>query len=385
VLVRVKSWVQDQTSYLKELKGRLLKEESLSKADKIVRYTKSRQITTNRHHYDSIFRAPGFIGDSFCVGRQSELDQIADSISSWNAGFRGSAILHGIRHSGKTLLGELISHRYFIRSSISVKPTIPVNIDGRREAFGYDLNKALQFIKKHSLNKRYLVWIDDIESWGSDDHTLGYNLRSLVRYVDELSGRLFFLVSINTWSLSHWNKVVALDQVFQSQIECAPMSTSDVRQAILIRHGATHKKLVSDTGQEVTSPQFSRMIQRVHSMAGGIIGDALHLWANGTNGHEEEDKVTFEKPASYGLPDFLTPDQAILLRSILYQRTTSEYRLSKVFGPVFKERYSALVHRFLLTGILVRRLDGMIEIAPGIVNDIARLLSSHQYIGDITL
>ena len=379
IWIRFKNWYTRQFKALRRLNEFLIKEESLSDSDKIVRYVKSRIIIDDRLQYDSIFKSQGYIGASFCVGREIEMAEIESSIKAWNEGFRGSAVIKGRRHGGKSLMGEWVAHRYFQHNTLAVKPNSEINIDGRKLSTHFNLDEVLDFIKKYSIHKRYLIWIDDIEAWDDVDVSSSQNIRALIRHIDGLSNRLYFLVSMGSWTNHHWDKIYGLNHSFQTIIDLRPISSKEAQDAIVIRHGATHRRLVAANNDEISTAQFGKYVHKVHRLSEGVIGDMLLLWANGTE-IGDEDLVTFNAPESFGLPDFLDADIAVLLRAILMKRTTSEYQLRKSFGTSFKDRYSAILQRMISIGIVHRRLSGRIEITSGIVNDVARLLESHGYI-----
>jgi len=377
--VKLKRWFDKQTQKFSKIKDIVIREEALSDADKIVRYVRSRTIEDDRHQYDSIFKAQGYIGESFCVGRTYELGEIAASILAWKQGYRGSAVITGWRHGGKSLFGEWVSQRHFPNDTIYVRPNNTISVDGRRLATGHDLKEVLSFIKKHSVNKKYLVWIDDIESWESAEVSIGHNISALKKYMDNLSNRLYFLVSMAPWTFYQWDELYGLQDSFQTTINLRPITDREVRDAIVIRHGATHKRLVDEENVEINSIQFGKMVKQVHRQSQGVIGDTLLLWANNT-AIGTGDMVLYEDPTSFALPDFLNPDISILLRYILLRRTTSEYELRKSFGLSFKRKYSNILQRMISMGIITRRIDERLEITNIVANDIARLLEEHSYI-----
>jgi hypothetical protein len=82
----------------------------------------------------------------------------------------------------------------------------------------------------------------------------------------------------------------------------------------------------------------------------------------------------------YELPDFITPDNAILLSSIMLARKINEYRLRKLFGPVFSDKYRGVLQRLISVGLLRRNTDGWLEITESASNDLGRLLDKKKYL-----
>ncbi|MFT6807195.1 MAG: hypothetical protein ACJA01_000414 [Saprospiraceae bacterium] len=376
---KTKQWIMQRTTAFQQLRSTVLKEEALSDGEKIVRYVENRSYNHDHHHYDSIFTAEGYIGDSFCVGRLQELEHIVQLIAHWREGYNGAVILHGQRFSGKTLFGDLVSHRYFHQDVIVLRPSNVINIYGRRLITDYNLGDALDFVSKYSRVRKNLVWIDDIELWNDKSISISENINHLMRYLDKGANRMFLMISMNSSSLHHYNGLYGINEAIPTCINLNRMSGEEIRRAILIRHGATHKTLVDDKGQEMKSSEFNRLTSECHRSAFGNIGEALRLWAYASTVTSEQ-QVSISAMPSYELPDFITDDNAIILRAILLHKITNEYELNKQFGPSFKKKYNILIHRLLGVGVLTRREDGRLQIASAVVNSLTRLLAKHRHI-----
>jgi len=376
---KTKNWILQRTTAFQQLRTTVLKEESLSDSEKIVRYVESRSYNHDHHHYDSIFTAEGYIGDSFCVGRQQELEHIVQLISHWREGYTGAVILHGQRFSGKTLFGDLVSHRYFHQDAIVLRPSNVINIYGRRLITDHNLGEALDFVSKYSRERKNLVWIDDIELWNDKTTSISENLHHLMRHLDKGANKMFIMISMNAASMHHYDGLYGIKEAIPAHIDLNKMSSEAIRRAILIRHGATHKTLIDEKGQEMKSSEFNKLTNECHRNAMGNIGQALRLWAYASTVTSEQ-QVSMSSMPSYDLPDFVDEDNAIILRAILLHKFTNEYELNKQFGPSFKRKYNILIHRLLGVGVLARREDGRLQIADAVVNNLSRLLSKHRHI-----
>ncbi len=378
-LIKAQHWWKQQLGTVRQLKTSIEGEKRLSTSEKIVRYVQSRTPDSANNQYSSIFLTKGYIGESFWVGRKTELQHIESLIEQWKLGFRGAVILSGQRFSGKSLFGELVANQYFPENNIRLLPNSVINIKGRKLSVGYDLGEALEFIKNYTLNDFPLIWLDDLELWASPTISLSQNVRELQNYIDSYSGRIFFVVSMSNWLKAHLDKIYSLNKVFQASINLDKMSLEEVRQAILIRHGATHKVLVDKEGKEVTPQQFKKMTNNIYKDSEGNVGDALNQWSYSTRKLDGE-RVRQEYSTSYSLPNFLNPDTTILLAAIMIEKRTNEYRLRKLFGAPFKEKYVSILQRLISIGILIRHLDGWLEINEASANDIGRLLEEKGHL-----
>lgn len=379
-LSKLSSWWKNQTHRLRRVKESVEQGEILSISERIVRLIQVRRAASDNLQYASIFQTEGYIGESFFIGRKQELERVDRLIQQWHEGFRGTLLLTGQRFSGKTLLGEYISNHYFSTATIQLAPQTTIEVQGRKFTTSYNLGEALEFIQKYSLNQQPMVWIDDLELWRDPQLPLGKNVRQLFNYFDRYSSRIFFLVSMSNWMKEHLSKYYEINRVFQANINLDKMSAQEVQEAILVRHGATHKTLVNKERQEIKPNQFRKLTNRVYKTAEGNIGEALLRWSYAISPLENTDKVQYINSIHHTLPDFLNPDTAILLSAIIMQKRTNEYRLRKLFGKPFSENYSGLLQRLLNVGILTRDATGWLEINEFIVNEIGKLLDRNKYI-----
>ncbi|MCB0583992.1 MAG: hypothetical protein KDD06_01485, partial [Phaeodactylibacter sp.] len=236
-----------------------------------------------------------------------------------------------------------------------------------------------EFIRKNTLNQRPLVWLDDLELWWSPSIPLNQNVRVLRRYIDAYSSNIFFLVSLSNGLAGYLQQLHNVGSLFQAELNMDFMSADSVREAILIRHGATHKALLNEQFQEASPQQFNRLAARVHRAAEGNIGEALLHWALSI--HKNDDDSAFIHPLpEYALPDFLNPDTAVLLCAIIMQKRTNEYHLRKLMGPPFSEKYVNILRRLLSVGLLSRHPNGWLEVNEVAANAVGALLESKDYI-----
>lgn len=379
LVIRAQEWLQQQSKALTSFRKTVEIEESLSVSEKVVRYLQSRNWEVANTHYNSLFLTKGYIGESFWVGRRDELNHLERLIHDWRQGFRGAVALTGQRLSGKSLMGELVSNRYFPQRTIRLNPQSVITVQGRRMNTTYDLEEALSFIRKHTLNTPYLVWIDDLELWRDQNISLGKNVSVLRRYIDDYGNHLFFLVAMGNSLRHQLERFFDIIRVFQAEINLDRMPLQDVREAIMIRHGATHKELLDEKERVVHPQQFQQMTAKVHKAAHGNIGEALNIWAFSTHALDE-DQVMHHLKNLYELPDVISPESALLLSSIVLAKKTNEYRLRKLFGPSFSDKYRGVLQRLISIGLLRRAADGWLEITESAANDLGRILEKKNYL-----
>ncbi|MFK8103136.1 MAG: hypothetical protein AB8G15_11450 [Saprospiraceae bacterium] len=373
------NWWNRQLQRLRQLSASVAEEESLSISEKIVRFVQSRTTTEAHQQYASIFLTEGYIGESFWNGREAELAHVEKIVAQWKQYFRGSIVLSGQRFSGKSLFGALVARRFFNNEFVRLLPNSVLNLEGRKLTTTYDLGAALDFLEKYSINKKRLVWIDDLELWNAPDCLLSKNIKALAEHLDNHARHNFFLVSMSNWLQARLQKTHQIDNIFQSEINLDKMSLAEVRQAIIVRHGATHKILVNEKGAEIDSNGLNKMIKRIYRASQGNVGEALMEWTSATYPFNDQ-KVVYRQHEVMSLPPFLKPDTAILLAAIMMEKRTNEYRLQKAFGPAFKERFGNILQRLMNIGFLKRYPDGWLEINEVVVNELGQILDEKSYL-----
>ena len=204
-------------------------------------------------------------------------------------------------------------------------------------------------------------------------------MRRLGQHMDRNATRIFYMVSAGNALCQQLEQNQVFSRHFQATIALDNMSQEEIYQAILIRHGATHKELVNAEGLPVEATTFQQQTNRMHRIANGNIGEALNLWAISMDA-VGNDKVIQNRTNFHSLPNFIEADQALILRTIMLEKRTNEYRLRKRFGPAFNPRYAEALLRLLGVGLIQRHLDGWLEIDEVAVNSITRQLRAKQYI-----
>lgn len=358
------------------VRQRVVEEEILSTPEKLVRFIQSHKPDETHANYSSIFLTKGYIGESFWVGREKELEHIEQLISHWNRGIRGAVVLYGQRFSGKSLFGELIANRFFHKQTIRLQPDTIIKLGGRQMTTTHDMGAALEFIRKYSLNTRPLIWIDDLELWRDPQIPLSQNIRALQQYLDNHADAQFFMLGMSTWLKKHIDKEHDFDQLAYSAIKLDKMLLKEVLEAIWIRHSATNKTLVDEAGNNIEPAQFRKMVNTLFKASKGNIGESLNRWAYSIR-KVDDDQVNFETPSRVNMPDFLTPDLVLLLNVFMLMKRTNEYQLRKIFGPPFKTKYGNLLNQLIGLGLIQRQMDGWLEVNELVVNDLSRMMELH--------
>lgn len=379
VLTSLQTWVGKHASGLSTFIGEAAREEKLSISERTVRVIRQRTVPADNSSYTNILMTKGYIGESFLVGREAETEHMRQLIENWHLGFRGAVVLTGNRLAGKTLFGEQITNRFFPGETIRLRPNASITVAGRRTTTSGNLAEALSFIEKYTVQQRPMVWIDDLENWWDKKITLAGNVRALGKHIDDYSARIFYLVATTNSVYRHLDKFLSFDRVFQSRIALDRFSLADMQRAIFIRHGATHRTMVDENGEQISEATFNGMVKRIYRATHGNVGETIDRWAYYTERYDE-DRVYQPRERRYVLPPFLTPDTATLLTTLVLEKVTRDYRLRKLFGPAYQDRYGSILQRLIRVGIVTRNNDGTLQITESIVNDVGRMLEGDDYL-----
>ncbi len=369
----------NQRQKLQNYQFPLEQEKELSISERVVRYVTHKQGSIKNDYYQNIFLTKGYIGEAFWVGREEKITRVAKVVDNWHNGFRGAILLSGKRLSGKSLFGEIIVNRYFLNRTINLFPNAKVKIGHQTIKTTYDLGKALNAVKIQTKNKPYCLWIDNLEMWWDVNISASKNIRQLKNFMDKHSNQLFFIISTSDSFKAHIAKAQEFDRVFQAEITMGTFQFNDLEKAISIRHGATHKTLIDQNEQPLSSQQFRKTVKQIHREANGNIGEALFLWSNSIQNVKDND-VRCDFEPNFNFPDILNASTATLLTSIVLQKRTNEYRLNKLFGPAYDQKYASLVKRLLGVGVLTKKMDGWLEVNELVVHEVIDMLKHKKYL-----
>lgn len=373
-LAKAQRWTKAAVNKVNTVKSRFDKRRQLSVSEKITLCIKSRIADVENKHYTNIFLTKGYVGESFIVGRETNIERFGDLVQNWQEGFRGSVLLTGDRFSGKTVFGEIVARKFFYHNFHNLVPNSTLTIGGRKMQTGYELKEALDFVCKHSVNKKTMLWIDDIEIWWSSKIPFYQNIHHLMDCIDAYSNRIFFVVSTNSQARKQIANYSNAKRIFQAEINLNLLSKEAIQQAIMVRHGATQKKLVDAKGEVLSPNAFNKLVTKIYKAASGNIGESLLHWANST--YYVDDNTVQHRAETYkGLPSFLNEDSTLILELLLLHKRANEYLIRQLLGAsAFEKRYATVIRRLINVGILKRQLDGFIEIEMTIVNDLKQML-----------
>ena len=382
IFTKIKNQLNKKIAKLKVFREIIESEQNIGLKEKIVRFINERKISNKNSQYNNFFITKGYYGDTFLTERKNQKEQAVKTIQNWKQGFRGSILIIGKRLSGKTMFGESIAAEYFRNKTLRIAIGIKLKNKKNSKSILIDSNltKTLKFINENYTNEKYLIWIDDIELWWDAKYTITKNILALSNFIDRYSDRFFVMTSINTATKNYISKMMPFDKVFQSQIYINEFTIKEIEEAIYIRHVAAQKQFLNSYKQNVNDKkEIALYVKKIYKISKGNIGQSLLLWAMFSK-KEHDNFISFKNKNIYSLPDFLTNKNAIILRYIFLQKKTTEYRLHKMFGPEYTNKYANILKRMIGLGLIYENIDGWIEINETVLSELANMLHAKKYI-----
>lgn len=324
-------------------------------------------------HYDTLFLNKNFIGDLFLVSRTEEENILIKSFKDWQQGSNKSALITGNSLSGKSTFIEDFAKQYFGKDSIFLQTDSTITIEGRKFKTERNLKEALQEVNKNIYNSKPVLIIDDLEFWRSDEMSLLDNIRALVSFVLSESDRVFIIVSMSNAMQKHVDQRLPFSNAFTTQLDLNKAKFEEVFKAVLIRHGASHKKLVNKDKNVISTKQIENKVQELAGRFNYNIGEVLQAWAYSTK-MTDDNLVIFEE-AECEFEDFFTEEEVIILKYVYLYKYVNEMLLKSFLGKSFNVNFDSGIKRLISTKVLWRNSSGNLILNRVITTDVFEILT----------
>lgn len=331
-----------------------------------------RMFKVDNAHYDTLFLNKNFIGDLFLLPRQEQETMLVRSINQWKNGFNKAVLLTGDALSGKTTFVEYISEKYFGKNRIQLKPDTTITFGGRKFTTTKNLQDALQNIKKGFSDTKVLITLEDLELWRSTDQSVLHNVRSLLSFIATESNNAFILVTASKQMQEHLNKRVRFTETFSAVIDLNKASFDEIYKAIILRHGASHKLLVSETKETLSTKQIEQNVLKLSRKLDYNIGEVLQAWTYGTTAIEDNQVVYNDKDVC--LVDFFNTEEHIILKYLFIYKKINEIELKNFVCSTYEDGYKSSLKRLINIKILMRDAKGLLTLNPVVIMDIKQIL-----------
>ena len=377
------------TTLLKEVKARFEKlrsyfnaqykktnyQDSFSNIEISSRCITYRMLAKEDENYDILFLTKNFIGDIFLVPREFQEQQLQEAINHWNQGFNKAVLIEGDRLSGKSTFLDYTSKKYFGKDIVQLKPNSTSVIDGRKFKTTKDLKEALQYVKNNNVkNTRPILIIDDIELWLDAEHHFLDNIRALINFIENESDEIFLVLATSSALVSNLDNRLGFSKIFSTVINMNNTDKDEVLRAIFLRHGASHKTLVSKDKEPISDGKTQKIINKLSKQHQNNIGVVLQAWTYNTVA-SEEDKVIYNE-IEFEFVDFFTNEELIVLKQAMIYKRITELGIKRVTSSKYETNFKSAIKRLINTKVLLRDESGSLYINPVILSEIGFLLKS---------
>ncbi len=326
-------------------------------------YVDTRLIDENDLDANSLFLKKGYIGRSFFIERPKPLQLFDKAYERWREGYQGSVLLAGKYGAGKTSFIEFLTQQYPERRFVSIKKGREIEFNGRKHQITDSLGETLSFLAKQSIAQPCIICIDDIELWQYTEGGFYDSIRDLIDAIAKYNKRLFFLISTNHHALYQIERMFNFKSRFSETIILDKMSSTQIANAIVIRHNASLKDFKPD--ENATLHQKAVSISRLNR---NNIGASLLDWERYLEGQEIHRNI----PLSFSE---IVNQHQMVLRIILAHRRIKESYLRTDLTASDNNFITEEIRKLLGYKILIRKKHGYLQINPFIIFDVEQSLS----------
>jgi hypothetical protein len=321
--------------------------------------------------YDSLFRNKIFIGDLFLVARKEEEKVLTQSLKQWKSGFNQSAVVVGTHLSGKTTFMEYVAKKHFGRRVIKLEVRGSISVEGRKFQVNYNLGETLKFIKNNLYQSNPLIIIDDLEIWRSEAHSLLDNVRAVIKYIESESDNAYVMVSTSKAMQGHLDNRLSFSNSFSTVINLNKATSEEILEAVLLRHGASHKDLITANQQTMTPKQIEGKVKELCRFLNYNMGKVLQAWTYRST--VVDDQFVLFEDKDHTFRDFFTHEEIIVLKFVVLYKHINEIVLKNFLGSR-NDIYMSGLKRLVNTKVLLRDEDGELRLNTVIYHDVIDIL-----------
>ncbi len=341
----------------------------LEESSKCLEY---RTLKASNIHYDTLFLNKNFIGDLFLIPRETEKQKLQESLNLWKKGHSKAVLVVGDNLSGKSTFIESVAKDYFDKQSIVLEIDSTISVEGRKFTTTKNLAEALQHIKKHTYNFRPLLVIDNLELWRDKNHSLLDNIRAAIEFVESESDQVFVIMTTSNAMQAHLDKRLPFSHSFSSIIDVNKAKFDQIYKAILLRHGASHRSLVTEKGLPLLNKPLELYVQKLCKNYDYNMGEVLQAWTYAIT-TADDNKVVYEEK-EYEFEDFFTTEEIIILKYVLLYKHINEIVLKNFLGKRYGSSYKSGLKRLINTKVFLRNPEGNLVLNPVLYHNIREIL-----------
>jgi amino acid transporter len=279
--------------------------------------------------YKHLFLDKTNFNSDFWVGRENELKRALIAYRRFSEGFPGALLITGEKNSGKSFL---IKH--LCTTKIKSQKTIYISAP---ELNAHDPKQLLKQIQKQtgqkgsiekiikSVGENVVMVFEDIELWWEKQENGNQSLTQLFDLIEKFSNKIFFIISINSFSYTIIGKMLNIEPFLLDKINCKPLNSRNLQETILFRHRASGLKFSLDKHaaingrtdeEDFKSKHFAILFSKYFSYSKGNVGASLLGWMANINSITDN-KIFIKTPKQINTNELEKLDNELII--YLYQ------------------------------------------------------------------
>ncbi len=337
-------------------------------------------------YYKHLFLDKDDFNNEFWRGRDKEIERAKNAYERFKDEFKGALLVMGKRNSGKSFFIHHVCSQEFEDSE-----TIFINAPDTNACFKKQMLKSLQRQTNRkgnlddifsSFEKGSIIVFEDIELWWEKSESGNESLLSLLQIIEKYSDRLFFIMSINSYSYNIIKQMTNIEAILLDLIECKPMNTRVLQDIVLFRHNASGLKFRLNQSHSIGSKKneedfktkhFASLFSKYFNYSQGNVGTCLSAWMANIQS-VEKGRIIMSLPSPINTSEFEKFDNTYLI--ILYQfiihKSMDTQKFSRVMMISTAEAQQKL--DFLMRAGVLTKKNNTYSITVYIQNAIIQLL-----------
>ena len=342
--------------------------------------------------YQHLFLDKNYFNNDFWVGREDETQRALLAYRRFSEGFPGALLIKGERNTGKSFI---IRHL----CTTKIKPGKVIYINAPEQ----NVNEPKHFLKHiqsqigqkgsvekmmNSLGEDTVMVFEDIELWWEKAENGNHSLTQLFELVEKYSNKIFFILSINSYSYNIISKMLNIEPFLLDKIHCKPMNSRKLQETILFRHRASglkfslekHSAINGKTDEEdFKSKQFAVLFSKYFNYSKGNIGACLLGWmANIISISDNRILIKSPKQINTSEVEKLDNEQIIYLYQLVLHKRMDISKMARVMMSTHETVQKKM--DFLLRSGLILKTDTYYEINAYLHNAIITVLKNKDII-----
>ena len=331
-------------------------------------------------HYHSLFQNKNFLGDLFMVRRPAQEEEIKKVVDHWKKGHNRSLAVIGPPLSGKSTLLEFAAHLFPAKEVLILQPHEHITVEGRKFKTTENLGQALSFIGRSLHNSRQIVVIDDLQIWRNEEISLAENAAALVEFINTNFSKAFVILGITKSLCLHLDSLMNFTEGFTTLLEVKTAKFDEIYKAVMLRHGASHKKIFEKEGTWMSEVQIRKKIHWLAKKHDFNIGAVLQAWIFCTD-IQPDGTIRFTEKETH-LNDFMQMPELLILKHCLLFGYSTDLELKKLFTVNYESKYKPALRKLLNLNIMERDTLGQLTVKNSVRQDLNAVLVYHELLAD---